>query len=115
PAFDRRSKLRNRSIDDPLDADPLGAQGLAAKPGEGEQVVDQVAHVLAAVLDPLQVTARLVRYGIGIVFEQDRGKAADRPQRCSQVVRDRVRKSLELAVCRLELLSPLGDFADLFL
>ena len=83
--------------------DRLQGHHLAAEAAEAEQVVDQPAHLAAAVADPLEQAARLVGQGGGVLVHQDLGEAVDGPQGGAEVVRDRVGEALQLLVGGLEL------------
>ena len=66
----------------------LQAKRLPAQAREGEEIVDQVAHVLAVLLHPLQESHTLLAEAAAEILEQDAGIAVDRPQWCPQVVGD---------------------------
>ena len=81
----------SRSIDD---ADDLGP----AHAGEGQQVVDQLAHLLARVGDRLQVMPGLLRQlAVGRPL-QHLDVAVDVPQRRAQIVRHRVAEGFQFLV-----------------
>jgi hypothetical protein len=63
-----------------------------------EQVVDQLAHAVAAMLDALEHVAGLLAQALVLVLVEQAGEAVDGAQRRAQVVGDRVGEALQLAV-----------------
>ena len=70
---------------------------------EAEQVVDQRRHALGRLAHPPQMLDVFLGEPGRPIFEDHRAEAVDRPQRRTQVVRDRVGEGLELLVRRLQL------------
>ena len=81
----------------------------SAEPREREQIVNQPAHLLAAVADALQITPAFLGQLRAIILEHDAGKPVHGPQRRAQIVRDRIAERLQLLVRRLQLRRALAD------
>ena len=59
--------------------------------------------MLGVVTHQVQVALGLVRQVRRVFFEEDAREPVNRPQRGTQVVRDRVRKRFQFAICLLQL------------
>src|SRR2546425_11250048 len=68
----------------------LPVYGLTAETCEGEQIVDQTAHLLRIFPDQVQVALRLVRKQWREVFDHQSREAVHRPQRGAEIMCDRV-------------------------
>ena len=75
---------------------------LPAEPQEGEDPVEQFAHLFRARLHHAEQTPALGAELFAKVIQYDLGVAVDRPQRRPQHVRHRIREALKFPVRRLE-------------
>ncbi len=89
-----------------VDFHRLLRQGGPAQAGEGEQIVDQRPHPLCAVADGLEITATFGRKQIPVILQDRMGETVHRPERCPEIVRNRIGKRLQFLVRQLELLRP---------
>ena len=84
----------------------------APHPREEQQRIDQLSHRDCAFGNQTQIAPPvLVELGAGRLLQQLR-ESADVAERRPQIVRDRIRKSLQLLVHRSELIAPLSELAD---
>ena len=86
--------------------DPPRFDLLSSQSREGQEIVDEPSHPLRLAADHADQASSLdVELG-GIVLLDDAGKTIDGPQRCPQIVRDRVGKGIEFLHRGLQLRSP---------
>ncbi len=83
--------------------DARAAQLAPVHPGEGEQVVDQLAHPGDPVADAAQMRERALSELTAGLLDQRLAEAVDRPQRGLEIVGHRVGERLELGVERGQL------------
>ena len=84
----------------------------ASHPRKDQQRIDQLPHRDCAFGNQTQIAPPVVvELGAGRLLQQVR-ESADVPERRPQIVRDRIRKSLQLLVHRSELIAPLSELTD---
>ena len=86
---------------------------LAAQPRKGQEIVDELAHLVGVVLDQPEITLAFGIQPRRVVLHHRLGEPADRPQRRPQVVRNRVGERLKLLVDGLQERFRLLDFGSL--
>ena len=70
------------------------------------QVIDQLRHLITGGDDPLGVTAAFLVENLPVVFQQGPAVAAERPQRGTQVVGNRVDETLQILIRTAGVLHP---------
>ena len=69
-----------------------GVHFLAAQPGQGQEIVDELPHLAGLMMNDIQVSLTIGVQFIGAVLQQHPGKAADGPERRPQVMGNRIGK-----------------------
>src|SRR5437660_1155899 len=87
------------------EVDRFSLQRMTRRASQPQQVVDQLTKPLRLRSHPVKISTRLGIQLVFIVFQQRETPAVDSAQWRSQVVRDRIRESLELFVGDLQLRS----------
>ncbi len=82
-------------------------QGRAGDPRKLQQIVDQQAHALGLGAHAVQVLVRLFVELAAVVLDDGQAPAIDAAEGSAEVVRNRIGKSFQFAVGRLELRRPL--------
>ena len=76
---------------------------VAARAREGQDVVDQLAHLAGVLLDDAEQTQPLGVERVRVILDEHRDEPVDGAQGRTQVVRYRVAEALEVVHRRLEL------------
>ena len=71
-----------------------------------QQVIDQLRHLLTGGDDPLGITAAFLAENPPVVFQQGPAVTAERPQRGTQIMGNRIDEALQILMRTLEVLHP---------
>ena len=107
--FGSRGQIVEDGLDELGNVNVPAIQRLAAEAGEGEEVIDKLAHALASEANALEVTAALgIELGAEVV-EDHLGQPVNGAQGGAEIVGNGVAESLEFLVGGLQLDGALGD------
>ena len=74
---------------------------MRADPREGQEVVNELAHLLGVSPDDVQQPLPLGIQAVGIIFQENPGEAVNGPEGRPQVMGDGIGKTFQLLVGRL--------------
>ncbi len=108
PRLDLLRALGNQRPHQRLEVHPSGRERAALQARVGEQILNQLAHLIGCAADGAQELSPLRIQLIGVILQQQTAVAVDAPQRRLQIVGDGVGERLQLLIRRLQRRRPLG-------